>query len=229
MRAGDDLAIRPLARGSDPTFRRLCDDGGRRRTFPARHVIFYQDDEASQFHVIVAGSVILYRVLDDGRRQIVEWLGQGDLLGLASDGRHDCTAEAVVEADLCAFSRNHLEARPEMRSYVRDYLERRVVRLHSHAVMLGAKSATERVSTFLLSILDETPSDDPGPKTVPDCDAHFILPLTRQETADYLGLTTETVSRVFSDLKRRGIISIEKHNNIRVTNVARLRSLSCFG
>jgi CRP/FNR family transcriptional regulator, nitrogen fixation regulation protein len=118
--------------------------------------------------------------------------------------------------------RRDIERSTELQSHINHCLVSRIEALHSHAVLLGRKSAHERVASFLMRFVpNRGVVGCPGPKSDSD-DRVVVLRMTRQEIADYLGLTIETVSRVLSDLKRRGVISIEKNDRIRLNSVCRV-------
>ncbi len=93
-------------------------------------------------------------------------------------------------------------------------------------MLLGRKSAAERVASFLMRFVpNRGVMGCVGPRSASD-DKVVVLRMTRQEIADYLGLTIETVSRVLSDMKRRGLISIEKNDRIRLGDVCRVCKLT---
>lgn len=189
-------------------------------------VIFHEDDPADQVFEILRGQVMLYRLLADGRRQVVDILGDGDLLGLSPTGLYDCSAETLVPTELRVLDRRDIEKSTELQGHVSRCLMHRVEALHSHAVLLGRKSAQERVATFLMRFVPGRGEVGCSGPTAGGDDRVVVLRMTRQEIADYLGLTIETVSRVLSDLKRRGIISIEKNDRIRLASVCRVCKLT---
>ncbi|SON58316.1 Nitrogen fixation regulation protein FixK [Hartmannibacter diazotrophicus] len=198
-----------------------------RSTRTERHhshdVICYEDDPATHLFEIAQGSVMLYRLLGDGRRQVVDILSPGDLFGLAPSGYYDCSAEALCEVTLRVLDRHEIDVNPALQAHVNHCLASRIELLHSHAVLLGRKSAAERVATFLMRFVPERGVVGcPGPAVGEKDNAVVVLRMTRQEIADYLGLTIETVSRVLSDFKRRGIISIEKNDRIHLPSVCRI-------
>lgn len=188
----------------------------------AHEILFHEDDPADHLFEVSRGQVMLYRILADGRRQVVDILGPGDLFGMSMTGLYDCSAETLVSSSVRVFDRRDIERSTELQGHVNKCLMSRIEALHSHAVLLGRKSAQERVASFLMRFV---PSRGvvgcTGPRSGGD-DKVVVLRMTRQEIADYLGLTIETVSRVLSDLKRRGVISIEKNDRIRLADVCRV-------
>ena len=192
----------------------------------AHQILFHEDDRADHVYAVSKGQVMLYRLLADGRRQVVDILGAGDLFGLSMTGLYDCSAEALTDCDLRIIDRREIDRSNELQGHVNRCLMTRIEALHSHAVLLGRKSASERVASFLMRFVQGRGEVGcAGPSSGGDAKV-VVLRMTRQEIADYLGLTIETVSRVLSDMKRRGVISIEKNDRIRLADVCRVCRLT---
>jgi CRP/FNR family transcriptional regulator len=201
---------------------------GRSKTlkFQAHEVIFYEGDPATRFYEVTEGALMLFKLLPDGRRQVVEVLNAGSLFGIAAHDVYDCSAETLVPTSVRAIERRDLEASPSAQRHVTSCLLTQLETLHDHAVLLGRKSAFERVATFLIRFVPQRGVIGCiGPQSDKD-ESVIVLTMTRQEIADYLGLTIETVSRVISDLRRRGVISIEKQDRIRITRVCGICQLT---
>ena len=215
--SGDDSAGR-LFRASGRVRIERCDQ---------HDVLFHEDDPATNLYEITSGQVMLYRLLADGRRQVVDILSDGDLFGHSLSGLYDCTAETLTPVEMRVLDRRDIEQSSELMGHVNRCLMTRIEALHSHAVLLGRKSATERVASFLMRfVAGRGIVGCAGPaKHEPDAQT-VVLKMTRQEIADYLGLTIETVSRVLSDLKRRGYIAIEKNDRIKLHEVCRVCKLT---
>ncbi|MXN65899.1 helix-turn-helix domain-containing protein [Stappia sp. GBMRC 2046] len=191
---------------------------------PQHSVLFYEGDKAERLYELDEGVVMLFKLLPDGRRQVVEILNAGSVFGLSAGEVYDCTAESLTPVKVSTLDRNSLEASPSLQQYVTRCLLTQMETLHDHAVLLGRKSAMERVSTFLMRMVPNRggfacagPAEDGT-----DDSRSVTLHMTRQEIADYLGLTIETVSRVISEMKRRGLICIERQDQIRIVNVCRM-------
>jgi CRP/FNR family transcriptional regulator len=166
--------------------------------------------------------------LPDGRRQVVDVLGPNDVFGLPRGANHDCNAETLTKVVLRAFDRKDTDTRVEVQSHITRCLMAQVEKLHDHAVLLGRKSAFERVASFLFRCIpncSKRDCDGTGNRHVGTQNV-IVLTMTRQEIADYLGLTIETVSRVISDFKRKGLIALEKQDHIRINNVCGLCRLT---
>ncbi|MCW2306460.1 helix-turn-helix domain-containing protein [Rhodobium gokarnense] len=195
--------------------------------FAQHDVIFYEGDMADRVFEIVEGAVMLYKLLPDGRRQVVEMLGPQALFGIPAHGIYDCAAETLVPTVLRSLRRRDLEEQMDLQQHITRCLLSQMERLHDHAVLLGRKSATERVASFLFRfVANRGGVGCTGPAKGETDEETVRLNMTRQEIADFLGLTIETVSRVFSDMKRRGVICIEKTDQIRINNVCGLCHLT---
>ncbi len=135
---------------------------------------------------MVSGAVRTYRALSDGRRQIVEFLTAGDVFGLDGEDRHTLGAVAVCDTTLQVMRR---DAFLSEQGVAIQALLKKFQRAPAHMLLLGRHTACERVAAFLLDFRERL-----GANTVD-------LPMSRQDIADYLGLTIETVSRTFTQLQ----------------------------
>ncbi|MTI42430.1 CRP/FNR family transcriptional regulator [Roseibium hamelinense] len=197
--------------------------GAKAQVFGAHDVIFYEGDPAKRLYELAQGTVMLFKLLPDGRRQVVEVLRPGDIFGLANQNEHECTAETLTGAHVHEIDLKQIEGSPDLQRKLTKCLMAQMQVLHEHAVLLGRKSAVERVASFLMYLVPERGGVGcPGPSDEENDGYDLHLTMTRQEIADYLGLTIETVSRVVSDLKRRGIIRIDRADRIHLTKVCRL-------
>jgi CRP/FNR family transcriptional regulator len=194
---------------------------------PAHDVIYYEGDAADRIFELIEGAVMLYKLLPDGRRQVVEIIGPNDVFGMLASKTYDCNAETLTPVVVRAIDRREAEASVEMQRHLTLCLLGQLETMHEHAVLLGRKSAAERVASFLMRFVPERGGPDcPGPRQGTKDERLIMLSMTRQEIADYLGLTIETVSRVISDLKRRGLIAIEKQDRILINNVCGICQLT---
>ncbi|SFN96430.1 CRP/FNR family transcriptional regulator, anaerobic regulatory protein [Cohaesibacter marisflavi] len=205
----------------------MSSDQSRHKTFPAHGVVFFEGDPANNIYEVADGSVMLYKLLPDGRRQVVEILGPGDLFGVPAGEVYDTSAETLTETLVHMISRKDAEGSDEIQQHMKKCLISQVQNLHDHAVLLGRKSAHERVASFLMRFVPNRGGFAcSGPQSETEDESVVTLYMTRQEIADYLGLTIETVSRVLSDMKRRKVITMEKQDRIRVMNVCGLCHLT---
>jgi CRP/FNR family transcriptional regulator len=200
--------------------------GGRELHFAPRSLIFMEGAEIESVFQIVEGAVMLYKLLPDGRRQVVEVLGAGDVFGFSPLPVRDCSAETLKATHCVAFNRDVVERSPSLVRKLSAHLYSQLCALHEHVMLLGRKSAMERMTSFLMRCVPGRGVHGcPGPGNGAD-HARVRLTMTRQEIADYLGLTIETVSRSLTKLKRRGVVSIGKLDEIDIHDVCRLCQLS---
>jgi CRP/FNR family transcriptional regulator len=175
--------------------------------------LFHEGDPAPRVFTLTSGTLKLYKLLPDGRRQVTGFMYPGDFLGISVADEHAFTAEALGPSQLCWFARNRfddfMDGHPEM--------ERELYRLAAHElaaaqqqmVLLGRKSAAERMASFLIMLAEKAQRRLRQTRFVE-------LPMTRTDIADYLGLTKETVSRVLSLLRRNRLIRLETLDKIEI-------------
>jgi CRP/FNR family transcriptional regulator len=194
--------------------------------FDAHDVIFYEGDPADRVYELVDGAIMLYKLLPDGRRQVVEILAPKALFGLPAGRLHDTNAETLTAVTVRVVDRREAETSTDLQCDITRCLLSQIETLHDHAVLLGRKSAAERVASFLMHFVpNRGVSGCAGPTPGRD-DKLVPLTMTRQEIADYLGLTIETVSRVISEFKRRGLVIAEKQDRLRLTDVCGICQLT---
>lgn len=192
--------------------------GGRDRILARGDHLFVAGDAAGpRPYLVVSGALVLSRLLPDGRRQIVDILGAGRLAGLADGETHASTASAAVRSQV---RRLH---GPASASAVARELSVGLSRMHDLALLLGRKSALEKVATGLLWLADLFGSRWPSEHR--DASS-FVLPLTRSDLGDWLGLVVETVSRSLTDLQRRGLIAIERTDVVHILDADGLCALT---
>jgi len=181
--------------------------------------IFICGEAAPRYYEVVSGVVSGYSELIDGRRQIIEFFLPGEIVGFSPTGRFPYSAEAVTEAVLRARPVPLRDrSRPADAEEVHRLFDSTLTLLQAaqdRLMLLGRKSARERVASFLLSM---------AARSGCTADKHVDLPMSRLEIADYLGLTIETVSRTISELRRDRIIAFaEGHRQVVLLDIEALR------
>lgn len=189
-------------------------------------VLVREGDPATYLINVTSGVVRLSKLLPDGRRQIVGFLFAGDFLGLGAGERYPFSAEAVDAVGVCRFRRGAygdlLKELPELEGALLERASDDLRAAREHMLLLGRKTALERLSSFLLDVSARASRAGGDEGLIP-------LPMTRGEIADYLGLTIETVSRMMSRLKARGVISLPSTRSARVERPQALRAASGDG
>jgi len=165
--------------------------------------VYAEGDPAEYCYKVVAGAIRTLKLMPDGRRQVSEFYLPGDLLGFEPCDTRYLTAEAAADATLIRYPRRRIEAQAESDSCfarrLRDLSSGSLRNAHKQMLLLGRKSAQERIASFLLDMANRAPH----------CEDNVIdLPMSRSDIADHLGLTLETVSRVLNRLHRDETINL---------------------
>ena len=185
--------------------------------FEGNAEIFGEGEPADYVYKVLSGSVRAYRVLNDGRRQITAFHLPGDVFGLEWGEDHSCSAEAINQATVLVVKRSTLLAAADREAGVARQLWRLTagaLRQSQDHNMLLIKSAQERVASFLLEMAGRLSGA-----------AAVELPMTRQDIADYLGLTIETVSRTLTQLQGAATIELPASRRIVLRNRSALNRL----
>jgi CRP/FNR family nitrogen fixation transcriptional regulator len=168
--------------------------------------IYGENEPADYVYKVLTGAVRTYKVLNDGRRQIDAFFLPGDIFGLELGDEHSCSAEAITDTTVVIVKRSLVLAAAERHNDVARLLwshTARDLRRAQHHTLLLIKSAQERVAAFLLEMAERLGGD-----------GALELPMSRQDIADYLGLTIETVSRTLSQLEGAAAISLPASRRI---------------
>ncbi len=188
--------------------------------FARNQTIFSDGDPADYSFKVLTGAVRLVKLMADGRRHVAGFQLAGDLFGIEWSGEYMLTAEAVGDVALVRYSRSLLERMSDERADVRKQLTERLrndlCAAHQHLIQLGCQSAKERVASFLLLLAERAGTAD---------GEAIEMPMGRQDIADYLGLTIETVCRTLSDLKEARIIAVPNRHEITVRSLEALESI----
>jgi CRP/FNR family nitrogen fixation transcriptional regulator len=186
--------------------------------FARNETIFSEGEEAAFSYRVVSGAIRLCKHLVDGRRQISDFVLPGDYCGFLHLERHRFTAEATNDLEVIAYPHRQVEAlgesMPSMRRRLNDFLSRRLMGVQDHLIMLGRQTAKERVLNFLLRLATNAGAEN---------GEVVSLPMNRQDMADYLGLTIETVSRVMTDLKRSHVVTLPELHEFAINDMESAR------
>ena len=180
---------------------------GTRFKFPPNHEIYAEGDRADYWYKVISGTVRVCKLLADGRRHIGEFCFSGDYFGIDSGAERLYSAEAVDDVIVMRFERKATERLMDQNAalarILRDTVLRELTNAHGRTLLLGRMTALERVATFLLEMFERR-----------DRAKTLDLPMSRNDIADYLGLTIETVCRTLSAFKRDGVIGIPTAHRI---------------
>jgi CRP/FNR family transcriptional regulator len=183
--------------------------------------LFAEGDDAESVYEVVRGMLRLYKLLPDGRRQIIGFASTGHLLGFAPEGVCVYAAEAITEVTLRRYKRTAFERlideAPGFAKRLLTSASHELCAAQNQMLLLGRKAVTEKVASFLLLMVDQQVSD--GAESLD-------VPMTRTDIADYLGLTRETVSRTLTRLKEGGFITLPSPDRIEIRDRGLLEELA---
>ncbi len=186
--------------------------------YPRNVEIFGEDEPANYIYKVISGSVRTYKILGDGRRQIGAFYLPGDVFGLQFGDKHTLSAEAMTDAKVLVVKRSALNALADRdTSIARELfaLSSRQLQWMQQRILLLAKTAQERVAAFLVEMAECSPASD-----------SIELPMSRQDIADYLGLTIETVSRTLTCLQCAAMIEVPTSRRIVLRNRSALSHMN---
>ena len=190
---------------------------GQTATMKRDETLFCEGDSTDAVYVILSGTVRCCKVLADGRRQIIGFYQAGDLLGLSLGEDHLYSAEGVTTVRLRRMGVTQLDSlldeRPQLRRRLFSIAASELAAAQKQMLLLGRKTARERICTFLLSRAGSAAGT-------------VELPMSRTDIADYLGLTIETVSRTLSQLRSAGLIRMQGLNSIELADPERLYDMA---
>ncbi len=193
--------------------------GGQVLHFAPDAEIYGDGDENASFYKVLSGVARTCKFRSDGRRQIDAFHLPGEIFGFDAGTRHRLSAEAVSDCVVVAYRWRAVEAPGEIDDRLAaqffGYAMQNLQRAQEHSLLLGRRSASQKVAAFLVEMGDRAA-----------CDHIIDLAMARQDIADYLGLTIETVSRTLSNLERDAIISLPAARRVCVKNAQALRRLS---
>ncbi len=188
---------------------------GATMSYPRNTEIYGENEPADYLYKVVSGSVRTYKILSDGRRQVGGFYLPGDIFGLEFADEHTLSAEAIADAKVLVVKRSTINALAGRDASVASQLftlTGRELKRVQDRILLLIKSAQERVASFLLEMAERVSGGNA-----------IELPMSRQDIADYLGLTIETVSRTLTSLESAAAIEVPTSRRI----VLRNRSALC--
>jgi CRP/FNR family transcriptional regulator len=195
-----------------------------KRILGREHSLFAAGQKFRALYVVRSGSFKSFTVDGEGELQVLGFHLPGDIMGLdaIAAGSHQCSAEALEHSSACEVPYERIEAiareLPGLQQQLMHIISREVQQDQRHLVMIGRKVALERLAIFLHSLSQRMERVRRDPRK-------FVLPMSRRDLANYLGLVIETVSRLFSRLAELGVIEVER-KTIHILDPNRLRDLA---
>jgi CRP/FNR family transcriptional regulator len=197
-----------VAQRATPEIEGLVGIGITTQATPGQTIVL-EGDPCSHCFRVLTGAVRLYKGTADGRRQLIDFLVAGDCFGLLG-AHYTYSVEAITHTTLSKTPRASLaaavRAQPALADRLIELAAAELARAHEHMLLLGRKNAQEKVASLLLELARRVGMDEAKPS--------FRLPLSRQEMADHLGLTIETVSRTMTRLREEGLIALPTPHDI---------------
>lgn len=193
------------------------------RNISSHEHLYLEGEIQSHIYLVISGVIGTYKLLSDGRRQICAFSYPGDILGVECAERHLNHAEALTETVVRSIPTHAIDklimTEPGFGQALLHITSMELASTRELLLSLGRKTANEKLATFLLNIARRN-------VITGQSEVQFNLPMKRSDIADYLGLTTETVSRNFTRLKLSGIISLVSSNTVRVNNINSLNAIA---
>jgi CRP/FNR family transcriptional regulator len=184
--------------------------------------LFTAGQIACSVHSLTAGVARLYKLLPDGRRQIIGFALAGDFLGRAPSDRYGYSADAIGPVSVCRLSReaftHFIAQRPHFLLRINEFAARELMLAQEQMLLLGRRTAEEKVASFLVSWRERLAKIGDERQTI-------SLPMSRQDIADYLGLTIETVSRTLTRFEREKMLVIVA-GGVRLLDVNRTAAMA---
>lgn len=207
--------------GIDMLTRRF--NAGQIRTLEAKEYAYREGDPVTQVYLVEVGHICIYRTLADGRRQVIDFAYPGDLVGLGAIGEHTNNAQATTRTRVRTIMSGTLQqaVRDDGRLGLKvcEALSRELLASRELLFTVSQRTAGERVAAFLIALArrNERSGGDPS---------EFVLPMTRADIADFLGLTIETVSRTFTKLRTDGLIDLAQSVLVTIVDYDTLKAIA---
>ena len=194
---------------------------GARQQFSRNETLFNEGDPADRVYKIISGTVRLCRHMPDGRRHVADFMLAGDLIGFVECAEHTATAEAITTVTVTSYPRGRIdrlgEGDPQLRANLLSHVSASLATAQQHLFVLSCQNAKERLASFILRMADRT--------DVLTGD-RLDLSMGRQDIADHLGLTIETICRAIAALKSDGTIAVPNSHQLILKDIGALRALS---
>jgi CRP-like cAMP-binding protein len=193
------------------------------RVLDPRAQLFREGDQRWALYQVIEGLLIGYRVFADGHRQVVFFAVPGDVVGFGHGAAHQLDCEAIVDSRVRAIPMAAMAAAvrhcPGLRERLLDVVTRQLAGMQEHSMLMGRKTAGEKIAGFLVELSQRMGQRADGP-------VELSLPMKRHDIADFLGVTVETVSRTVTKLKMMGIADVPRLGVLTILDMQRLQGLA---
>tara|TARA_R110002110_G_scaffold406421_1_gene626364 strand:+ start:180488 stop:181246 length:759 start_codon:yes stop_codon:yes gene_type:complete len=215
----------PLALESDD-IKQLDDIIQRSKPLQKSQHLYREGDDFQSVFAVRSGTLKAYKTTDDGREQVTGFYFPGEILGMdgISNNSHASSAKALETAAICEIPFTSLEklssALPNLQRHFFQLMSREITEDQQLITLLSKNSADERVAALMLSISSRNARRKLSM-------TQFRLPMSRVDIGNYLGLTVETVSRVFSRMQKMEILQVD-NKEIEILDLPGLRKMANF-
>ncbi len=193
------------------------------RPVAAKEHLFCEGDQATHVYRVEAGHICIYRTMTDGRRQVIDFAYPGDVIGLGALGEHAANAQATVKTQVRCLpiaTLNELaQSDPRVGMKLYEALSRELLAARELLFTVSQRTASERLASFLLGLSRRNARRGENADEI-------VLPMTRSDIADFLGLTIETVSRTFTKFRHDGLIDLEQCILVTIRDMEALEELA---
>jgi CRP/FNR family transcriptional regulator len=195
-------------------------------TIAPGQALFYEEDPAEHLFIIREGCARVFKLMADGRRMITGFLYPSDVVGFAENGEYRYGCEAVVSLTVCRIPRRRLfdffETYPVLEHRMLQIATNEIAAAQDQMLLLGRKTALEKLASFLhMLVARNERRNAPGER--------LFLPMSRGDIADHLGLTTESVSRCFTQLRKMNVLRLDSAQNVTIVDASALADLTGSG
>lgn len=205
------------------TLNDLANVNSQEMNFEPEESLFFEGDDADYIYEVVEGVVRSSKVLMDGRRQVLNFCYPGEMIGISHDRRYHCDCDAVSRVKVRLYRRNtshgDVAKDPEFYARLLKNAAAEVNSMQEHFLMLGRKTAMEKLASFLVAVMNRQEHRRGQP-------IELELPMKRSDIADFLGMTIETVSRNLTKLRKLKVIELPNTHTVRICRAEELRSLA---
>ena len=223
MYAASEIKLSNCNKQTDGLWNHILETGQIELSLCAGEPLYCQGDDADFVYEVLDGVFCCYSLLADGRRQVTDFVHRGQTIGLADKDYYNLSCDAICSAKVRSIPRSKLmkvaEEHPDLGKRLLNCATEQLEIMQQHFVLLGRKTAQERLASFLLTLAKRYAGE--GAKH-----ATFVLPMSRVDIADYLGLTIETVSRTFTKLRDAGFIDLAQSSTVHVHAILKLEELA---
>lgn len=197
-----------------------------RRKYKKGQIVFFEGDVSDKFYIINSGKIKIFKYTKEGKEQILYILSEGDFIGylsLLKKGKFDFNAEALEDVHVCMLTKDDFDKlvkkTPEISLKILENLHDRLVSLENLVQTLSTKDIEARIAGILINFAKEFGREESEGIIIE-------MPLSREEMANYIGVTRETMSRKLSSMEDDGVIELVGNKKIVIKDLEVLEELS---